>query len=37
MTEELERLTREGRRVMFVVSSTGEVERLADVFNECNL
>ena len=37
MTEEVERLTREGRRVMFVVSSTGEVERLADVFNEYNL
>ncbi len=37
MTEEVERLTREGKRVMFVVSSTGEVERLADVFNEYNL
>ncbi len=37
MTEEIERLTREGRRVMFAVSSTGEVERLADVFNEYNL
>ena len=31
------RLTREGKRVMFAVSSTGEVERLADVFNEYNL
>ena len=37
MTEEVSRLTREGKRVMFAVSSTGEVERLADVFNEYNL
>ncbi|HUI83357.1 MAG TPA: transcription-repair coupling factor [Candidatus Binatia bacterium] len=37
MTEEVARLTREGRRVMFAVSSTGEVERLADVFSEYNL
>jgi transcription-repair coupling factor (superfamily II helicase) len=37
MTEEIERLTREGKRVMFAVSSTGEVERLADIFNEYNL
>ncbi len=37
MTEEVERLTRDGKRVMFAVSSTGEVERLADVFNEYNL
>ena len=37
MTEEVARLTREGKRVMFAVSSTGEVERLADVFNEYNL
>ncbi len=37
MTEEVERLTRAGKRVMFAVSSTGEVERLADVFNEYNL
>ena len=29
--------TREGKRVIFAVSSTGEVERLADVFNEYNL
>ena len=28
---------REGKRVIFAVSSTGEVERLADVFNEYNL
>ncbi len=37
MTEEVARLTHEGKRVMFAVSSTGEVERLADVFNEYNL
>ncbi len=37
MAEEVERLTRDGKRVMFAVSSTGEVERLADVFNEYNL
>ncbi len=37
MTEEVLRLTREGKRVMFAVSSTGEVERLADVFNEYNV
>jgi transcription-repair coupling factor (superfamily II helicase) len=37
MTEEVSRLTREGQRVIFAVSSIGEVERLADVFNEYNL
>ncbi|MGA3316062.1 MAG: transcription-repair coupling factor [Candidatus Korobacteraceae bacterium] len=37
MTEEVGRLVREGKRVLFAVSSTGEVERLADVFNEYNL
>ena len=37
MTEEISHLTREGTRVIFAVSSTGEVERLADVFNEYNL
>ena len=37
MTEEVARLSREGKRVMFAVSSTGEVERLADVFNEYNV
>jgi transcription-repair coupling factor (superfamily II helicase) len=37
MTEEISGLTREGRRVIFAVSSTGEVERLADFFNEYNL
>jgi len=37
MTEEVNQLAREGKRVIFAVSSTGEVERLADVFNEYNL
>jgi transcription-repair coupling factor (superfamily II helicase) len=37
MAEEVSKLTRDGRRVMFAVSSTGEVERLADIFNEYNL
>jgi transcription-repair coupling factor (superfamily II helicase) len=37
MTEEVGRLAREGKRVLFAVSSTGEVERLAGVFNEYNL
>ena len=37
MTEEVGKLTRECKRVIFAVSSTGEVERLADVFNEYNL
>ena len=37
MTEEVGRLAHEGKRVIFAVSSTGEVERLADIFNEYNL
>src|SRR5271167_2845387 len=37
MTEEVGRLSREGQRVIFAASSTGEVERLADIFNEYNL
>jgi len=37
MTDEVSRLTREGKRVIFAVSSTGDVERLADVFNEYDL
>ena len=37
MTEEVGKLTRDGKRVLFAVASTGEVERLADVFNEYNL
>jgi transcription-repair coupling factor (superfamily II helicase) len=37
MTEEVAKLTHDGKRVVFAVASTGEVERLADVFNEYNL
>ena len=37
MTDEVAKLTQAGKRVVFAVSSTGEVERLADVFNEYNL
>ena len=37
MTEEVAKLTRDGKRVVFAVASIGEVERLADVFNEYNL
>ncbi len=37
MTEEVASLTRAGKQVLFAVASTGEVERLADVFNEYNL
>ncbi len=37
MAEAVAGLTREGKRVMFAASSTGEVERLADIFNEYNL
>jgi transcription-repair coupling factor (superfamily II helicase) len=37
MTEEVGKVTREGKRVIFAVSSTGELERLADIFNEYNL
>jgi transcription-repair coupling factor (superfamily II helicase) len=37
MTEEVGKLTREGKHVLFAVSSTGEVERLANIFNEYNL
>ena len=37
ITEEVAKLAREGKRVVFAVASTGEVERLADVFNEYNL
>ncbi len=37
MTEEVSRLAQQGQQVIFAVSSTGEVERLADVFNEYNL
>jgi transcription-repair coupling factor (superfamily II helicase) len=34
MVDEVKKLTAEGRRVIFSASSTGEVERLADVFSE---
>ena len=37
MTEEVAKLTHDGKHVLFAVASTGEVERLADVFNEYNL
>jgi len=37
MAEEVASLTGDGKHVMFAVASTGEVERLADVFNEYNL
>ena len=34
LVEELKRLTGEGKRVLFAVGNTGEVERLAELFNE---
>ena len=34
VVEEVNKLTAEGRRVIFVVPSTGEMERLADIFTE---
>jgi transcription-repair coupling factor (superfamily II helicase) len=34
VVEELKKLTEEGQRVMFAAGSTGEVERLAEVFTE---
>ncbi len=37
MVEEVAKLTAEGKRVIFAAASTGEVERLADVFAEYNL
>jgi transcription-repair coupling factor (superfamily II helicase) len=37
MAEEVSQLAKAGKRVIFAVSSLGEVERLADVFNEYNL
>ena len=37
MLEEVQRLTHEGRQVMFAVPNTGEVERLADIFTEYNV
>ncbi len=37
MVEELQRLTAEGKQVLFAAGSTGEVERLADIFTEYNV
>ena len=37
MLEEAQKLTREGNQVLFSVSNTGEVERLADIFTEYNV
>ncbi|MBI2678036.1 MAG: transcription-repair coupling factor [Candidatus Koribacter versatilis] len=34
LVEEVQRLTAEGRRVLFCAGSTGELERLADIFTE---
>jgi len=36
MLEEVQKLTRDGKQVMFAVPNTGEVERLADIFTEYN-
>jgi transcription-repair coupling factor (superfamily II helicase) len=37
MLEEVEKLTRAGKQVLFAVPNTGEVERLADIFTEYNV
>ncbi len=37
MVEEVQKLTGEGRRVIFAVPTMGEVERVADVFTEYNI
>ncbi len=37
MLEEVQKLTREGKQVLFAVPNTGEVERLADIFTEYNV
>ncbi|MGO9084080.1 MAG: transcription-repair coupling factor [Candidatus Sulfotelmatobacter sp.] len=37
MLEEVQKLTRDGKQVMFAVPNTGEVERLADIFTEYNV
>jgi len=37
MLEEVQKLDREGKRVLFAVPNIGEVERLADVFTEYNV
>ena len=37
MLEEVQKLTGEGKNVVFAVPNTGEVERLADIFTEYNV
>jgi transcription-repair coupling factor (superfamily II helicase) len=37
MLEEVQKLTRESKQVLFAVPNTGEVERLADIFTEYNV
>jgi len=37
MLEEVQKLTAEGKRVLFAVPNVGEVERLADIFTEYNV
>jgi transcription-repair coupling factor (superfamily II helicase) len=37
MLEAVQKLTAEGKQVMFAVPNTGEVERLADIFTEYNV
>jgi transcription-repair coupling factor (superfamily II helicase) len=37
MLEEVQKLNREGKQVLFAAPNTGEVERLADVFTEYNV
>jgi transcription-repair coupling factor (superfamily II helicase) len=37
MLEQVQKLTGEGKQVMFAVPNTGEVERLADIFTEYNV
>jgi transcription-repair coupling factor (superfamily II helicase) len=37
MLEEVQKLNSDGKRVLFAVPNTGEVERLADVFTEYNV
>jgi transcription-repair coupling factor (superfamily II helicase) len=37
MLEEVQKLTKDGKQVMFAVPNTGEVERLADIFTEYNV
>ncbi|HET7205180.1 MAG TPA: transcription-repair coupling factor [Terriglobales bacterium] len=37
MLDEVQKLSREGRRVLFAAANTGELERLADIFTEYNV